>query len=192
MHALPHSLSPSQPIPPGLHLCCRLAQAARTYLEKHLDTLPTASMDELVQHGLKALAATLSDGELTKANVSVAIVGPDSSFVILEEDAVEPYVAVSDLGQVPAAYYTCLAWKALECRMPFSECLTGVLARVDGLWSRVSANDVSVAVLNGLLCSGAEWCGQRHTWPWECHTHPQLHDGVPDGRRQCCCVLCSW
>ena len=75
------------------HLFC--LQAARTYLEKHLDSFPSCSMDELVQHGLKALAATLSDGELTKANVTVAIVGKDSPFVVLEEDDVEPYVLVS-------------------------------------------------------------------------------------------------
>jgi hypothetical protein len=32
-------------------------------------------VDELVRHGLKALANTLQDGELTSKNCSVAIVG---------------------------------------------------------------------------------------------------------------------
>jgi 20S proteasome subunit alpha 6 len=49
----------------------------------------------LVQHGLKALAATLSEGELTKANVSVSIVGKNSPYVVLEDDDVQPYVDVS-------------------------------------------------------------------------------------------------
>lgn len=80
------------------------SQAARTYLEKHLDSFPSCSMDELVQHGLKALAATLSDGELTKANVTVAIVGKDSPFVVLEEDDVEPYVLlVKEAEDAPMA-----------------------------------------------------------------------------------------
>eukprot|EP00877_Chromochloris_zofingiensis_P004340 jgi/Chrzof1/13907/Cz08g17010.t1 len=70
------------------------SQAAKTYLEKHFDSFPGASLDELIQHGLKALAATLSDGELTKLNCSVAIVGKDTSFVILEDDDMEPYVTL--------------------------------------------------------------------------------------------------
>lgn len=75
-----------------------MLQAAKTYLEKHFDSFPGASLDELIQHGLKALAATLSDGELTKLNCSVAIVGKDTSFVILEDDDMEPYVTVSVLS----------------------------------------------------------------------------------------------
>jgi 20S proteasome subunit alpha 6 len=48
----------------------------------------------MVQHGLRALAATLSEGELTKANCSVAIVGRNAPYVVLEDDDVEPYVQV--------------------------------------------------------------------------------------------------
>jgi hypothetical protein len=47
-------------VPPHLHL-----QAAKTYLEKHYESFPTASLDTLIRHGLKALAGSLSDGELT-------------------------------------------------------------------------------------------------------------------------------
>lgn len=47
-----------------------------------------------MQHGLKALAATLSEGELTKQNVSIAIVGAGAPFVLLDDDDVEPYVSV--------------------------------------------------------------------------------------------------
>ncbi len=36
-----------------------MAQAAKTYLEKHLAEFATASADELIKHGLKALASTL-------------------------------------------------------------------------------------------------------------------------------------
>lgn len=72
------------------------SQAARTYLERHADAFGAGkdlSADELVKHGLKALAATLGDGaELSKANVTVALVGPEGTFVVLEDDDVEPYV----------------------------------------------------------------------------------------------------
>lgn len=30
-------------------------QAAKTYLEKHYESFPTASLDDLIKHGLKAL-----------------------------------------------------------------------------------------------------------------------------------------
>jgi 20S proteasome subunit alpha 6 len=80
------------------------SQAARTYLERHADAFGSdLSAEELVKHGLRALAATLGDGaELTKANVTVALVGAggdgagggDGSFTVLEDDDVEPYVAL--------------------------------------------------------------------------------------------------
>jgi len=75
------------------------SQAARTYLERHADAFGASaaagdlSADDLVKHGLKALAATLGDGaELSKANVTVALVGAEGSFVVLEDDDVAPYV----------------------------------------------------------------------------------------------------
>ncbi|EFJ51391.1 20S proteasome alpha subunit F [Volvox carteri f. nagariensis] len=68
------------------------SQAAKTYLEKHFETFPGANLDELVQHSLRALQASLSEGELTDANCSVAVVGKDLSFTVLEDQAVEPYI----------------------------------------------------------------------------------------------------
>ncbi len=52
-----------------------LLQAAKTYLEKQYETFPEASLDELIRHGLKALAGSLSDGKLTAANTAVSVVG---------------------------------------------------------------------------------------------------------------------
>ncbi|GIL89911.1 hypothetical protein Vretimale_17952 [Volvox reticuliferus] len=68
------------------------SQAAKTYLEKHLESFPSATLDELVRHGLRALQSSLSEGELTEANSSVAVVGKDLSFTILEDEAVQPYI----------------------------------------------------------------------------------------------------
>ncbi|KAL6749793.1 20S proteasome alpha subunit F [Haematococcus lacustris] len=66
------------------------SQAAKTYLEKHYESFPAASLDELVRHGLKALAGSLSDGELTAANTAVSIVGQGLAFTILENEGLEP------------------------------------------------------------------------------------------------------
>ena len=49
-------------------------------------------MDDLVKHGLKALAASLSEGELSTQNCSLAIVSKDISFTVLEDEAIEPYL----------------------------------------------------------------------------------------------------
>mmetsp|Transcript_0 Transcript_0/g.1 ORF Transcript_0/g.1 Transcript_0/m.1 type:complete len:287 (+) Transcript_0:130-990(+) len=69
------------------------AQAAKTYLEKHFESFGIANLDELVRHGLKALAGTLSDGELTAANTAVSVVGKGMLFTVLEGDDIAPYIA---------------------------------------------------------------------------------------------------
>ncbi|GAA6022434.1 hypothetical protein JCM11491_005504 [Sporobolomyces phaffii] len=52
------------------------SQSAKTYLEQHFDAFPTASLDDLIRHGLHALRDTLQqDKELTVENTSIGIVG---------------------------------------------------------------------------------------------------------------------
>lgn len=93
------------------------AQAAKTYLEKHYESFPSASLDDLIKHGLKAIQSCLQDAELSSANSSIAVVGKDLSFTILEDSALDPFVALvkddeqpiaadaaaMDEGEVPAA-----------------------------------------------------------------------------------------
>ncbi|KCV68574.1 hypothetical protein H696_04868 [Fonticula alba] len=57
------------------------SQAARTYLERHCDTMKTATLDELVLHALLALRDTLPQDapSLVAANISIAVVGPDAA-----------------------------------------------------------------------------------------------------------------
>jgi len=70
------------------------SQAAKTYLEKFLDTLPECQLEDLVKHGLRALRDTLpNEVDLTNKNVSVAIVGKDLPFTIYDDAAVEPFLA---------------------------------------------------------------------------------------------------
>jgi 20S proteasome subunit alpha 6 len=69
------------------------SQSARTYLEKHYEAFPESSKDDLIVHALQALVGCVSgDDELTKENASIAIVGKDQKFIMLEGDELQPYL----------------------------------------------------------------------------------------------------
>lgn len=70
-------------------------QAARTYLERNLETLHTAavSKEELIVHALNALRDTLAqDVELTLKNTSVSVVGKDVPFTSYDDDDVQQWL----------------------------------------------------------------------------------------------------
>ena len=46
-------------------------QAAKTYLERKFEGFETSSLDELIRHALQALAASITDGELTASSCTV-------------------------------------------------------------------------------------------------------------------------
>lgn len=60
------------------------SQASRTYLEKTFTGFETCDLDGLIRHAVKALEASIQDGELTSENCSVAVVGENMPFTILE------------------------------------------------------------------------------------------------------------
>ena len=69
------------------------SQSARTYLEKHHESFAAASKDELIVHALQALVGCVSgDDELTVDNGSIAIVGKDQHFTLIEGEALKPYL----------------------------------------------------------------------------------------------------
>ena len=69
------------------------SQSGRTYLEKHFDTFPDSSKDDLIMHALKALVGCVTgDGELTRDNGSIAVVGKDQKFTLIEGDELQPYL----------------------------------------------------------------------------------------------------
>lgn len=70
------------------------SQSAKTYLEKNFLEFENESLDGLIKHGLLALRETIqssSDG-LNIKNCSVAIVGKDQSFLLLEGASLQPYL----------------------------------------------------------------------------------------------------
>ncbi|KAJ8653169.1 hypothetical protein O0I10_011218 [Lichtheimia ornata] len=69
------------------------SQSAKTYLEKSYEQFAEASLEELVRHGLLALRDTLQqDKELNIHNTSLAIVGKDKKFQIIEGEDLQPYL----------------------------------------------------------------------------------------------------
>ncbi|XP_072398669.1 proteasome subunit alpha type-1-like [Diabrotica undecimpunctata] len=71
------------------------SQSARTYLEKHLDELPSSALEELIKHGLRALRDTLPpEVDLTTKNVSIGYVGKGQNFKILEEEETAPFLSL--------------------------------------------------------------------------------------------------
>ncbi|CUM63044.1 uncharacterized protein PRCAT00000607001 [Priceomyces carsonii] len=70
------------------------SQAARTYLERNLETIrATESLEESVVHGLNALRDTLSqDVELNFKNTSVSVVGKDTEFTIYDDEDVQQWL----------------------------------------------------------------------------------------------------
>jgi len=69
------------------------SQSGRTYLEKYYDSLSDASKDDLIMHALRAISGCVSgDGELTKENGSISVVGKDDKFTFIEGDDLQPYL----------------------------------------------------------------------------------------------------
>eukprot|EP00958_Prasinococcus_capsulatus_P030308 scaffold8046_cov444-Prasinococcus_capsulatus_cf.AAC.3 len=69
------------------------SQAAKTYLERTFETFPDATLQELVVHALQAVRETLtSEEELSVKNCSIAIVGKDQKFEIVEGEKLQVYM----------------------------------------------------------------------------------------------------
>ncbi|GBL49825.1 Proteasome subunit alpha type-6 [Candidozyma auris] len=74
------------------------SQAARTYLERNLETIRSCEhIEDLIVHGLNALRDTLSqDMELTIRNTSVSVVGKDQSFTVYDDEDVQQWLSKLD------------------------------------------------------------------------------------------------
>ena len=71
-----------------------VTQAAKTYLERKFETFPSEGLEGLIRNALQALSASVTDGELTKDNCTVAVVGKDMPFTILEGEDLAPHIAL--------------------------------------------------------------------------------------------------
>eukprot|EP00112_Aurelia_sp_Birch-Aquarium-sp1_P014787 Seg321.4 transcript_id=Seg321.4/GoldUCD/mRNA.D3Y31 product="Dual specificity mitogen-activated protein kinase kinase 5" protein_id=Seg321.4/GoldUCD/D3Y31 len=76
------------------------SQSARTYLEKNLDKFADSSMEELVAHGLRSLRECLpSEQALNSKNCSLAVVGPDMTMKIYDNDDIAPFLTLIEETQ---------------------------------------------------------------------------------------------
>lgn len=70
------------------------SQSAKTYIEKHFTKFPTLTRDELIKETVKALHGCLEPGkEFDLNNTSIAIVGHNERFHVLEGEELAPYIA---------------------------------------------------------------------------------------------------
>lgn len=63
-------------------------QTANTYLENHLESFDSCSLDQLVKHAVEAMKKA-QDITITEKNVDISIVGKDTEFKKLNEDEIK-------------------------------------------------------------------------------------------------------
>eukprot|EP00519_Triparma_laevis_P004616 CAMPEP_0182497046 /NCGR_PEP_ID=MMETSP1321-20130603/5592_1 /TAXON_ID=91990 /ORGANISM="Bolidomonas sp., Strain RCC1657" /LENGTH=258 /DNA_ID=CAMNT_0024700809 /DNA_START=54 /DNA_END=830 /DNA_ORIENTATION=- len=74
------------------------SQSAKTYLEKHYEGFDNTEKEELIMHALRALSGCVQgDGELNKDNGSIAVVGKDQKFILIENDELSVYLDKLDV-----------------------------------------------------------------------------------------------
>ncbi|SPP81588.1 blast:Proteasome subunit alpha type-1 [Drosophila guanche] len=85
------------------------SQSARTYLERNLDKFLNCPNDEMICHGIQAILGSLptdefqsKNGVASQLNITIAIVGKDQPFKILNEIETEKYVAMAKEKGAPA------------------------------------------------------------------------------------------
>ena len=69
------------------------AQSSKTYFERHVEEFEKSSVDELINHGLKAVRDALSqDNKITVENLSIGVVGKDLNFNLLQENDLKKHL----------------------------------------------------------------------------------------------------
>lgn len=80
------------------------SQSARTYLEKHLNSFRDCNLQELINHGVRALAGTLpNETKLNNQNLSICIVGKDVKCHCLDEMELDLYINAEIAGSQKTA-----------------------------------------------------------------------------------------
>lgn len=69
------------------------AQSGKTYLEKHFASFHDAPVEELIKHGVKALAGCVqTDKTLDASSLSIVVIGPDQRYTSFEDAATQPFL----------------------------------------------------------------------------------------------------
>ncbi len=88
-----------QTLPSGEYFECQAmaigsrSQTSKTYLEREIDNFPSCTLDQLITHALKALSVSLAgETELDSKSASIAVVGVDKAFEIIDGEALQVYL----------------------------------------------------------------------------------------------------
>ncbi len=88
-----------QTVPSGEYYECHAmaigarSQTSKTYLEREIDNFPDCTLDELIKHALKALSVSLAgETELDTKSASIAVVGVDRAFEIIDGEGLQQYL----------------------------------------------------------------------------------------------------
>lgn len=69
------------------------SQSAKTYMEKHVESFESCTVDELIKHSIKALSGCVSgDKELDTKSVSVTVVGEGYPYELIEGAKLQAYL----------------------------------------------------------------------------------------------------
>jgi len=69
------------------------SQAARTYLEKHYESFPGCTKEQLVEHAIKALAGCMAgDEEITAKCTEIGVIGLNEDYNMLSEADIQSYL----------------------------------------------------------------------------------------------------
>ena len=80
------------------------SQSAKTFLEKHIDTIEKLGKDDLIHHALLAIRDTLpiDATTLSPSAISIGVVGKDQDFVVIESEE-EIKAFIEKLPPVPVS-----------------------------------------------------------------------------------------
>jgi len=74
------------------------AQSGKTYLEKHHAKFAKCPVEELIKHGVKALAGCVqAEKTLEASNLSIVVIGPEQKYLAIEDAATQPYLDAIEL-----------------------------------------------------------------------------------------------
>lgn len=79
------------------------SQAAKTFLERRFEKFSNYSRDELIKDALFAIKETLQGEKLTSSICTVAVLGVDESFHVLDQSTIQQLIDSQEIGDAEVA-----------------------------------------------------------------------------------------
>lgn len=78
------------------------SQAAKTYLERRFENFADSSREQLIKDAVLAIKETLQGENLTSSNCTLAIVGVDEAFHVIEQETIQKVIDSLDIREEEA------------------------------------------------------------------------------------------